>query len=522
MPVNQNFTKFRILSLGTSTILLLWYFLDIDFSQFDALKQIPKVGGTAISLILSGLLLFFISEIIFEYSKVKIEDRSKQDNAQFIIALTISSITLFIIYPKLVNSTFLSETNRYDILCPLILGTILGFIATIIRYHIELTFVFVKLRKSILPSQIIFFIVLIVILSAIFLLHHYFTARKTGIVFIFDNILLLLFFTFTFYLFTLRKKLINSKKFKELSRLSDSLDRSLEMSESGYALPSDMLGAKRQHKKAMKHIDKLKKENSDNLRVKFETREEIGLSFSGGNLRISDFDENQILLTSIFYDQKTQKEYGKEDISYKYIRLALDQLNRAKSFEKIKDAREILNALAFKALEIMKIEKSNPNIKMFHIVEGGTLGQLKELLSKQRVNINFQIENGYTALNLSVANGEYKKAQYLLQKAADPNIPNKLGVTPLGFAAMYGKKDLCKLLLDYGADPNYQTPECRTTPLIKASQHGHGDVVKLLIDNNAKIELSDRDNKNAIEYAIQMNYGEIAKMLKKSLTMRLT
>ena len=516
MPVNRNFTKFRIFSLGTSTILLLWYFLDIDFSQFGVLKQIPNVGETAISLILSGLLLFFISEIIFEYSKVKFEDRSKQDTTQFIIALIISLITLLIIYPKLVNSTFLSETNRYDILCPLVLGASLGFIATIIRYHIELTFIFVKLRKTILPGQIISFLVSIAILSVIFFLHHYFIAKKTGTTLIFDNILLLLFFVSSFYLFTPRQKLVPPKKFNDLSRLSDSLDRSVEMTESGYALPSSILGMKRQHKKIMKHIGKLKKEDSGNLRVKFETREEIGLSFLGSNLRISDFDEDQIIITSIFYDQKTQKEYEKKDISYKYIRLALDELNKAKSYEKIKDVREILNALAFKALEIMKKETSDPNINMFYIVEEGTLGQLKKLFSKQRININCQIENGYTALNLSVANGEYKKAQYLLQKAADPNIPNKLGVTPLGFAAMYGKKDLCKLLLNYGADLNYQTPECRTTPLIKASQHGHGDVVKLLIDNKAEIELVDRDNKNAVDYAIQMNYGEIAKMLKKS------
>ena len=61
--------------------------------------------------------------------------------------------------------------------------------------------------------------------------------------------------------------------------------------------------------------------------------------------------------------------------------------------------------------------------------------------------------------------------------------------SPLLLATVYGHRDVVKLLLNGGANPNKDDAKLQSTPLYEASKLGRLDLVKLLLDRGAKIDI---------------------------------
>mmetsp|Transcript_11420 Transcript_11420/g.21584 ORF Transcript_11420/g.21584 Transcript_11420/m.21584 type:complete len:228 (-) Transcript_11420:27-710(-) len=84
--------------------------------------------------------------------------------------------------------------------------------------------------------------------------------------------------------------------------------------------------------------------------------------------------------------------------------------------------------------------------------------------------------------------GDELQVRRALDKGIDPNVEELIGrndfqaFTPLYVAALEGRLDLVKLLLDAGADKDLGG---FSTPLVVASQRGHLDVVHYLIQAGA-------------------------------------
>ena len=66
---------------------------------------------------------------------------------------------------------------------------------------------------------------------------------------------------------------------------------------------------------------------------------------------------------------------------------------------------------------------------------------------------------------------------------------NHLGADPIMYASRYGKTAMVKLLLEYGADPNWEQDQCfgPLPPLIIAGRGGHVDVCHVLMFHGATI-----------------------------------
>jgi outer membrane protein assembly factor BamB len=91
-----------------------------------------------------------------------------------------------------------------------------------------------------------------------------------------------------------------------------------------------------------------------------------------------------------------------------------------------------------------------------------------------------------SALWAAVRNGDIQAMKDVLEKGADVNAKNEMGITALWIAAGKGKIEIVEMLLDKGADVNARDGIWYQTPLSSAVGAGHVDVVKALIRAGAR------------------------------------
>eukprot|EP00397_Hematodinium_sp_SG-2012_P022616 GEMP01023448.1.p1 GENE.GEMP01023448.1~~GEMP01023448.1.p1 ORF type:complete len:536 (+),score=116.43 GEMP01023448.1:206-1813(+) len=138
-----------------------------------------------------------------------------------------------------------------------------------------------------------------------------------------------------------------------------------------------------------------------------------------------------------------------------------------------------------------------------------------------------------TPLIIAAKHGSTEVARILLERLADPNLPDSKMHNPLLFAAANGSIQCIKLLLDHGSDPNWtattfsqhqvvqtkgidkefrlhegtrekidwQEASAGKTSLQVAARFGHGQVVELLINHDANIAVRDEQGRTALCWA---------------------
>lgn len=171
---------------------------------------------------------------------------------------------------------------------------------------------------------------------------------------------------------------------------------------------------------------------------------------------------------------------------------------------------------------------------------------LQFLLQKNSSNINYQNEEGKTALMIACETGNPTLVSLLLNAGADPNIKDKNDEAPLinwgctnteiirlllsagadihimnkdrNTALMnscyFGNYEAAKLLIQHGSELNTKNNQ-GLSPLMIAGQHGHIDMVKLLILSGADYKETDIDNQDVLVLASRYGHIEVVKFLLK-------
>ena len=136
----------------------------------------------------------------------------------------------------------------------------------------------------------------------------------------------------------------------------------------------------------------------------------------------------------------------------------------------------------------------------------------------------------HTALHLAAIHGRSDVVRTLLDKGADVNAKTRSWRTALGegkellimldndehtalhVAAIYGKSDVVRTLLDKGADVNAKTRSWRTA-LHEAAIHGKSDVVRILLDKGADVNAKTRGWWTALHMAAKSGKSDIVSIL---------
>uniref|UniRef100_A0A8C9WSY0 Ankyrin repeat and MYND domain containing 2 n=1 Tax=Sander lucioperca TaxID=283035 RepID=A0A8C9WSY0_SANLU len=104
-------------------------------------------------------------------------------------------------------------------------------------------------------------------------------------------------------------------------------------------------------------------------------------------------------------------------------------------------------------------------------------------------------------LQLIAAGDVQEAAQLLASKEVRVNCLDEYGMTPLMHAAYKGKADMCRLLLQHGADVNCNQHEYGYTALMFAGLSGKTDITSMMLDAGAETELVNSVGRTAAQMA---------------------
>lgn len=117
----------------------------------------------------------------------------------------------------------------------------------------------------------------------------------------------------------------------------------------------------------------------------------------------------------------------------------------------------------------------------------------------------------------AVAQGQVDEVKRLLDQGANANITDPFRTnSALGIAAMNGHTEIAKLLIDKGADVNFQANNGNTA-LMLAAQAGHADIAKLLIEKGANVNAKTMWGQTALSLAQAYRHTDVAEMIDPRL-----
>lgn len=138
-------------------------------------------------------------------------------------------------------------------------------------------------------------------------------------------------------------------------------------------------------------------------------------------------------------------------------------------------------SLFFRLCDVAFLCLSLQNYQQGDIIRAAVLGDVKDL--EQCINLGANVDeqdilNGDTALMLAATKGHKAAVEFLISRKANVNKINKYGQFSLYFAAYYGHKGVCDVLLKAGADT---TIDCaRTTAAEWAAEKGHKELAAFI------------------------------------------
>ena len=148
------------------------------------------------------------------------------------------------------------------------------------------------------------------------------------------------------------------------------------------------------------------------------------------------------------------------------------------------------------------------------LLKGGLLGR-----PKASTNVN-EKRDGLTPLHTAARYGRREIAKLLLKYGADVNVNSDYGIslagrTPLHEAVEHGEKEICALLLEHDAEVNASDPK-NETPLHVAAKEGYTEICGLLISNGADINARAKDGQTPLFYATCLGRTETCRFLLQS------
>lgn len=173
------------------------------------------------------------------------------------------------------------------------------------------------------------------------------------------------------------------------------------------------------------------------------------------------------------------------------------------------DNAELMVSLLNRGLDPNLIEDERGDTGLILALREGSMKVFNILVKLPNVDLEARVRNGDNALMVASFKANVSAVETLLAKGVKVN---RIGWTALHYAAASGSNEVAQLLLDKKADINAFSPN-NTTPIMMAARGGHILTVKLLLDGGADATLRNDAGLDAIDFATQFGYKDIAEGL---------
>ena len=186
------------------------------------------------------------------------------------------------------------------------------------------------------------------------------------------------------------------------------------------------------------------------------------------------------------------------------------------------------DSIQLKAKEVFHKEIENECGELWHAAMQGMVLEAKKILSYAMVDVNCMLTSyrqSYmksTPLYMAAFGGHKEVVKLLLHAGANPNMGTSLGRSPLHAAAESSRRrdvakvrrsrDVAKVLLDGGAEPDRKDSR-GDTPLHVAAVNGYQHLVKLLLERGADPTKEDEAGRNALALASRRGHKDTVKII---------
>lgn len=177
---------------------------------------------------------------------------------------------------------------------------------------------------------------------------------------------------------------------------------------------------------------------------------------------------------------------------------------------------ELVYSLIKAGVNINNMDRKN-NYTALHIACQMSTYKIVNILLKSGANVNVQTKEGNTPLIYGCSdNTDEEIVNLLLEYNADINITNIYGMHALMAACIGNNLSIVKIIMNAGGKMQINIPDINgLTPIMLVS--ASPSIMKFLLINNANIYQKCNDNKNAINYTIELEDEECIKIIKKEI-----
>jgi ankyrin repeat protein len=150
----------------------------------------------------------------------------------------------------------------------------------------------------------------------------------------------------------------------------------------------------------------------------------------------------------------------------------------------------------------VKVTTKPERMNLDTAIQYNNLEAINTILNEEHINLNRVDNIGWTPLTFAGKRGTVDTVKMLLDHGADVNFQNNYGLTALMTASSDRNVDVIKLLIQYGADVNIKDRNGETALIMAASSSGNVDAIKLLIQYGADLYIKDNNGNTALHHAV--------------------